>query len=168
MKLLYEPVKVSFFSISRGSFWSICAKRAINGQQLNCHWPEKEIVNENPSRNKSQDNFSRRKMSVHYLNNIVSRFSAEFFYQFIWYNHGFVHSMRPEWYWFYMSTYHGWLYTLHLPRYIYNQLMILYMNINKLWMGSFWAFIITRQALVSWQHNSICSTLGVLFVLLIL
>ena len=78
MKLLYEPVKVSFFSISRGSFWSICAKRAINGQQLNCHRPEKEIVNENPSRNKSQDNFSCRKMSVHYFNNIVSRFSLSF------------------------------------------------------------------------------------------
>ena len=136
MKLLYEPVKVSFFSISRGSFWSICAKRAINGQQLNCHRPEKEIVNENPSRNKSQDNFSHRKMSVHYFYNIVSRFSVEFFFQFIWYNHG-LYSMRPEWYWFYVSTYHGWLYTLHLPRYIYNQLMILCININKLWMAPF-------------------------------
>ena len=72
--------KLVFFPISRGTFWSICAKRAINGQQLNCHWPEKEIVNENPSRNKSQDNFSRRKMSVHYFYNIVSTFLAIFLF----------------------------------------------------------------------------------------
>ena len=81
MKLLYKPVKVSFFSLFlEAHFDQFVQKRAINGQQLNCHWPEKEIVNENPSRNKSQDNFSRRKMSVHYFYNIVSTFLAIFLF----------------------------------------------------------------------------------------
>lgn len=73
-----------------------------------------------------------------------------------------------------MSTYHGWLYTLHLPRYIYNQLMILCMNINKLWSFLSRVLYYSQYKIIKNTINTtyLCtflhaSTLGVLFVLLI-